>query len=130
MRIAEFEGELTELLKYDAVQSVVYGFKRNSVWTAAAIKYVSGIGGMIAVDDDPGKIRPNLDVSGAGFTSFLCYSAGWLNRPQAERDNIVSRLPIQRATYAEPGLEAGHWASDRTYGAGGVALSRHNVGGV
>jgi hypothetical protein len=130
VRIADFEAELSELLKYDAVESVVYGFQRHEAWTAATIKYVRGPGGMIAVDDDPGKIRPNLDVSGAAFTSFLTYSAAWFRLSGAERAAIESRLVIQRSGSAEPQLEAGHWVSDRTYGSGGVALSRSSVGGV
>ena len=30
-----YEEELTILLKYDAVDEVVYGFKRNDLWTMA-----------------------------------------------------------------------------------------------
>jgi hypothetical protein len=125
--IADYEGELTELLKHDAVQTATYGFKRNGVWTQAVVKYVTSSGGLLLVDDDPGKIRANLDVSGASFTSYLTYSPKWWAMPEPERAHIKARLPIQRTTGDEPGLEAGHWQNDLSYGAGGRALARSTV---
>ena len=125
--IADYEGELTELLKQDAVHSATYGFKRNGVWTQAVVKYVASNGGMLVVDDDPGKIRANLDVQGASFTSFLTYSASWWALSEAERALIRSRLPVQRTTGDEPGLETGQWHNDLNYGAGGRALARSTV---
>src|SRR4051794_18668723 len=70
--IADYEAELIELLKHDVVETVTYGFKRNGKWTEATVRYRS-IGGSLSADDDPGKIRPGLDVTGASFTSFLVF---------------------------------------------------------
>lgn len=125
--IADYEGELTELLKHDGVDAATYGFKRNGVWTQAVVKYVTSSGGVLLVDDDPGKIRANLDVSGASFTSYLTYSQKWWSIPEPERAYIKARLPVQRTTGDEPGLETGHWQNDLNYGAGGRALARSTV---
>ena len=125
--IDKYEAELTVLLKYDAVDEVVYGFKRNGFWTMASARYVALPGGSIRVDDDPGKIRPGLDVSGASFTSFLTYSSRWFALSPAERANIEHDLPFSRTTQNTPGLEAGYWAEDRNYVAGGRGLGRSTV---
>ncbi len=129
-QIADYEAELSALLKLELVQYVIYGFKRNDAWTPATVRYVCGQGGVLSVDDDPGKIQAKVDISGATFGSYLTYSAAWDKLTQAERLTIKSRLPFDRSGADEPQLEAGHWVSDRTYGAAGVALARSSVGGV
>ncbi len=125
--IAKYEAELTILLKYDAVNDVVYGFKRNGLWTLASVRYVALPGGSIQVDDDPGKIRPGVDVTGASFTSFLTYSGRWTSLSSTDQERINRELPFQRSTSATPGLETGHWAQDHNYMAGGRGLSRSTV---
>ena len=75
-----YEAELIVLLKYDAVDTVIYGFQRNGRWTRASAKYVALPGGSIHADDDPGKIRPGLDVRNARFMSCLTYSFRWWRR--------------------------------------------------
>jgi hypothetical protein len=125
--IAKYESELTILLKYDAVEGVVYGFKRNGLWTRASVRYVALPGGSIQVDDDPGKIRPGVDVTGASFTSFLTYSSRWSSLSSTEKERIDRELPFQRSNAPTPGLEAGYWAQDHNYMAGGRGLSRSTV---
>ena len=113
--IASYEAELVELLKHDVVDTVIYGFKRDGKWTEAAVRYRS-IGGSLSADDDPGKIRPGLDVAGASFTSFLVFNENWSKLSDAERAAIEAGLPFQRASGSLPALEAGYWADDLTYG--------------
>lgn len=125
--IDRYEGELAGLLKHDAVDTVVYGFQRNSLWTPASVRYRAIPGGSLATDDDPGKIRPGIDIAGAHFTSFLSYSNTWFNLSQAERDSIEKSLPIQRSTRAVPNLESGAWSDDLSYSAGGRGLGRSSV---
>ena len=125
--IDQYEAELVVLLKYDAVDTVIYGFKRNDLWTMASAKYVALPGGSIYIDDDPGKIRPGLDVSNAHFTSFLTYSSRWWSLTEVERLRIINELPIQRGTGYSSGLETGYWAGDRNYVAGGRGLGRSTV---
>lgn len=125
--IDDYEAELAVLLNHDAVDSVVYGFKRNGLWTMASVRYVALPGGTIQADDDPGKIRPNYDVTGASFTSFLTYSSNWNSLTTEQRDRIKRELPFQRTTDNTPGLEIGYWADDRNYVAGGRGLGRSTV---
>lgn len=125
--IDDYEAELVELLKYDVVATVAYGFQRNGKWTEAAVRYKALPGGGLVPDDDPGKIRPNLDVSGASFTSFLTYNSRWAGLSGNERAAIAAACPFRRSSGDEPGLEAGYWEVDRTYTAGGRGLARSSV---
>lgn len=125
--IDRYEGELAGLLKHDAVDNVVYGFQRSSLWTPASVRYRSIPGGSLMADDDPGKIRPGIDVSGARFTSFLSHSSSWWKLSQADRDSIIEQLPIKRSTGSAPNLESGAWSDDLSYSAGGRGLGRSSV---
>ena len=125
--IAQYEQELVVLLKHDVVAEVVYGFKRNDRWTEAAARYVSSSGGILMADDDPGKIRPGLDIAHTFFTSFLIYTAKWHSLPEADRTAIKSQCPFPRTTGATPGLEVGVWVDDLNYTAGGRGLGRSVV---
>jgi hypothetical protein len=125
--VDRYEGELSGLLKNDAVDTVVYGFQRNSLWTPASVRYRAIPGGTLMADDDPGKIRPGIDVGGATFTSFLSYSSSWWKLSQADRDNIRDGLPIKRGSGSAPNLETGAWSDDLSYSAGGRGLGRSSV---
>lgn len=124
--ISNYEGELVVLLQHDAVKEVVYGFQRNNAWTEAAVKY-KALGGVLQTSDDPGKILPNLDVSGATFTSFLTYSSNWTSLSQPEKDAIKQSCPFVRGTGEVPHLENGYWSDDHSYSAGGRGLGRSSV---
>ena len=122
--IDQYEGELAVLLKYGVVIAVTYGFQREGKWTEASVKYTA-LYGALSSNDDPGKIRPGLDVTGASFTSFL--EPDWRSFTQAERDAIRKECPFQRSTGNTPPLEAGYWAEDLNYAAGGRGLGRAMV---
>ncbi|MBN8995369.1 MAG: hypothetical protein J0H94_09090 [Rhizobiales bacterium] len=125
--IDDYEKELVEMLKHDVVAYVEYGFKRDGKWTEAAVRYKALPGGTLVADDDPGKIRPRLDVAGASFTSFMSYNDKWWSKTQAERDAIKQSCPFQRTSGSAPALEAGNWAEDLNYVAGGRGLGRATV---
>lgn len=125
--IQNYESELTQLLKHDVVDTVVYGFKRAGKWTEATVKYRALSGGNLATDDDPGKIRPSLDIVGARFASFLSYNSKWSRLSESERQAIERSLPFQRSTSATPALESGYWNDDLSYSAGGRGLGRSSV---
>jgi hypothetical protein len=125
--IDSYEAEITTFLKEDVIESVVYGFKRNGAWTEAAVRYTARPGGLLSADDDPGKIRPGIDVAGGSFTSFLCYNARWWSLTEVGRAGIKASLPFQRSSGSAPPLETGIWADDLNYLAGGRALGRSTV---
>jgi hypothetical protein len=125
--IDDYEREIVEFLRHDVVESVTYGFKRNGMWTEAAVRYRALPGGTLVTDDDPGKIRPRLDVAGATFTSFLVHNNNWLNMTPTEREAIESACPFRRSSGTEPPLESGYWSDDLNYTAGGRGLGRSTV---
>ena len=122
-----FEKELAVLLKHDVVGSVIYGFKRNGKWTEATVRYTALPGGTLQADDDPGKIRPNLDVAGATFTSFLGLNVNWSKLTAAQQAAIEAESPVQRADGSAPPLESGFWVDDLSYSAAGRGLGRATV---
>jgi Bacterial HORMA domain family 1 len=122
--IDDYEEELSVLLDHDVLAWVEYGFQRDGKWTEAAVRYTALPGGTLVASDDPGKIRPNLDVAGAQFTSFLDYNSNWYKKSEAERAAIAAQRPFTRGTGSEPPLESGYWASDLNYTAGGRGLGR------
>lgn len=126
--INDYEAEMVDLLKRNFVDNVTYGFKRNGKWTEAAVRYKALPGGTLVTDDDPGKIRPRLNVEGASFTSFLEYNSNWWKLTAEVRDSIKNRLPFQRSSGEAPALEAGYWKDDLNYVAGGRGLGRSTVG--
>jgi len=125
--IERYEKELAVLLKYDVVATVTYGFKRNGAWTEVTVRYTALPGGSLQADDDPGKIRPNLDIAGASFYSFLTHNDNWSNLSAAERTAIEGESPVSRGTGDNPPLESGYWLSDLNYSAAGRGLGRATV---
>lgn len=125
--IADYEAEAVSMMKAGYLSSVTYGFKRNGSWIEPTIRFTArDLASGAANDDDPGKIRPGKDVTGASFYSFLTYTAAYYSLSQAERDAFKSGLAVERTTGKEPPVN-GYLDSDRTYSAGGRALDRSSV---
>jgi hypothetical protein len=126
-RIAEFEVELTELLKAGYLGTVTYGFRRGSDWIEPTLRYTArDLAGGASNDDDPGKIRATANVEGASFHSYLIYSQAWDRLSAADQEAFEKKLPFQRGGALEPGV-SGYFADDRTYSSGGRALNRATV---
>lgn len=126
-RIAVFEAEIVEYLKHDYLGTVTYGFKRNGDWIEPMLRYTArDLAGGAADDDDPGKVRPGANISGATFYSFLTYGSAWYSAPEADKSAFEKRLPFQRGTGSEPGI-VGYLVDDRTYSSGGRALNRASL---
>lgn len=126
-RIAEFEAEATELLKAGYLKEVTYGFQRNGAWIEPTIRYTArDLAEGAAGDDDPGRIRPGADVTGAKFASYLVCSTAWDALTSAQQTAFEATLPFSRNGAAAPTI-SGYLAQDRTYSAGGRALDRASV---
>jgi len=125
--IDEYEAEAIAILKAGYLQTVTYGFQRDGKWVEPTLVYnAADVAGWTAPDDDPGRIRPRADTTGASFTSYLTYTPAWLNLTVAERDSFEQGLPFQRTDAPTPGIN-GYLIQDRTYSAGGQSLSRSSV---
>lgn len=127
-RIAQFEGEVIELLRQGYLGTVTYGFRRKNEWVEPALRYTAKdlISGNI--DDDPGRVPPNLNIVGAEFHSYLTYSSAWGRLTEAERQAVESKLPLQRTGAPEPKASAGsYFVDDKTYSSGGRTLGRSSI---
>ena len=125
--IAQYETEITELLKAGYLGTVTYGYRRGNNWVEPTLRYrARDLAGVAANDDDPGRVRPGANIAGAEFYSYLTYSAAWDRLTETERAAFKRRLPFTRGGAPEPGVN-GYLADDRTYSAGGRALNRASV---
>jgi hypothetical protein len=125
-QINQYEEEVIALLKGGYLDQVTYGFKRDNSWIEPTLRYTAKDLLNTQDDDDPGRIIPGRDVSGAGFYSYLKYNSAWDALPQADKDKFKSQLPFKRTGADEPGVD-GYFSSDKTYSAGGRALNRSSV---
>jgi len=125
-RIADYETEAIALMKAGYLNYVWYGFKRNGFWIEPTLKYTAQDLYSGSVDDDPGKIRPGADVSGASFSSYLTYTSKWYALSASDQDAFERSLPYIRTGADEPSV-SGYLSTDRTYSSGGRALERATV---
>ncbi|MBY5828649.1 hypothetical protein HFN47_00835 [Rhizobium leguminosarum] len=124
--IEAYEGEVIAMLKAGYLGTVTYGFKRTGEWIEPTLRYTAHELASSATDDDPGKIRPNANVSGATFYSYLTYSDAWSRLSSAEQDRFKKELPFYRSGASEPSV-SGYFSDDRTYSSGGRSLNRASV---
>jgi len=124
--ILDYEEEVKVFLKAGYLDTVTYGFKRDGKWIEPTLKYTASELTSGDVDDTPGRIRPNADITGASFYSYMTYSAAWRNASQNERDAIKGQVPISRSGADEPAVN-GYLTSDLSYSSGGRALNRSTV---
>lgn len=124
--IADYEAEVIELLKAGYLGTVSYGYRRNGNWIEPTLIYTARDLTGISTNDDPGRIRPGANISGASFYSYLTYSSAWDNLSGPEKEDFKTRMPFKRGGANEPGIE-GYLSDDRTYSAGGRALNRTSL---
>lgn len=123
--IEKYEKEIAQYLKYRYLKKVSYGYKKDGNWIEPTLIYTPNDIESSA-NDDPGKVRPGRDISGASFYSFLEYSNEWFDLSESEKEKFNDRLPIDRGTADAPSIN-GYLEDDRTYSSGGKALSRSSV---
>ncbi len=125
LSINNFENEVIELLKHGYLKKVSYGFQKDEQWIEPTLIYEASELN-IAANDDPGKVRPGKDITGASFCSYLEYSNAWDSLSGEEKESFEHGLPIQRTTGSVPSI-SGYLDNDRTYSSGGRALLRSSV---
>ncbi len=124
-QIEEFEEEIAQLLKHGYLATATFGFKLDSKWIEPTFSYTAS---QISngVDDMPGTLRPNADVSNAYFGSYVTYTDKFDLLTSSERTEFKNTLPIQRVGADEPS-ESGYYESDKTYSSGEKSLSRKSL---
>ena len=119
--------EAVMLLKFNFLKRITYGFQRYEKWIEPTLKYTAhDLMNDYENDDDPGKIRPGKDVSGAVFSSFLEYSNSWKKLSSEEQNEFENQLPFQRSFGTEP-LFNGYLYRDLTYSSGGRTIYRESL---
>lgn len=126
--IYDYEAELIEMLKAGYLGTVTYGFRRGDGWIEPALRFTAHeLADGSATDDDPGRVRPGADTSGATFYSYMTYSDAWNRLSWDEQQSFKkSTLPFVRGGAPEPGVD-GYLSTDRAYSSGGRALQRASV---
>jgi hypothetical protein len=125
--ITDYENELIEFLKGGYLSEVTYGFQKDDKWIAPTLRYTaSELAGLYGTDDDPGKIKPGADISGAYFTSYLVKNSVYHNLSSSDQDSFQNSLPFKRTGAPAPGIN-GYLSSDRIYSSGGKSLDRSSV---
>lgn len=125
--IDAYQKEVVEFLKEGLLETVTYGFKRDGAWTEPTLCYTSrDLLGVNGIDDDPGRIRPGAQISGASFYSYLTYNAEWSRLTPEQRMEFTKRLPFRRTAGKEPSAN-GYWHRDLAYSAGGRSLDRASL---
>ncbi|HNC21755.1 hypothetical protein [Accumulibacter sp.] len=125
--INNYEAEVIELLKAGYLGTLTVGFLRDGHWIEPTLRYTArDLAGMTASDDDPGRVLPGRNISGAKFHNQLTYSSAWQSLPESEKEAFEERMPFRRRTMAQPPVN-GYMVDDKTYSAGGRALSRASV---
>lgn len=125
--IADYEIEVTQLLKAGYLCSVTYGYRRAGLWVEPTLRFtVRDLMGASTDDDDPGRVRPGADITNATFYSYLIYNLAWQHLSDSEKTQFEQSLPVKRKGAPEPG-DNGYWHEDRTYSSGGRALDRTSI---
>jgi hypothetical protein len=125
--ITSFETELTEVLRKGFLGSVAYGFKKDGKWIEPTLKYTaSQLENDNYSDDDPGRIVPGANTTGAAFYSYLTNNGAWSKLTAEEREAFNKTLPFQRTGAPEPEIN-GYLTSDKSYASGGKSLERSTV---
>lgn len=122
-QIADYEAELTVFLKAGCLAIVTYGYRRDGSWIEPTVQYSARDLFGLATDDDPGRIRPGANTTGASFYSYLEYSGSWDRLSQPERDVLQRQVPVQRSGAPKPAM-SGYFETDKTYSSGGRSLQR------
>lgn len=125
--IADYQREAVALLKGEYLDTVTYGFRRDTNWVVA-LHYAAQQGGVMIEDDSPGQIPVGVAIDGqCRFASFLCYNRNWdgLSANQQEQLYKDAGIKLRRTSGDEP---YGAWRYDKVYSAGGRGVSRGVVG--
>ncbi|CAK2105746.1 CD-NTase-associated protein 7 [Vibrio crassostreae] len=124
-QVSDFEEEIAQLLKNGYLDTATFGFQRDNKWIEPTFSYTAS---QISsgIDDTPGTLKANADVSNARFHSYVTYTDKYFELTQSERVAFKNTLPVQRVGADEPGA-SGFYENDKTYSSGERSLSRKSL---
>ncbi len=121
--IADYEGELIEMLAGEYVDEYEFGFKKGGK-RVLTFRYTVGPDGGLHGDSNAGGIYAKATLAGASYFNFMSYTDKWAKLTSTQKSTIKSTLPIQRTAGSLPGDGDGYWQTDHGYTAGGVRVGR------
>ncbi len=124
--IDKYEEELIQFLKNGYLKEVTYGFKKDDKWVEPTLKYTAKELAKSGLDEDPGKILPGADISGAYFYSYMTYTQPYFDMSYNERQKFGQTLPFLRTGADYPSIN-GYFSNDRSYYSGGRGLDRSTL---
>lgn len=125
-RIEKYDREVVELMTAGYLHTITYGYSRNNSWIEPTLRYTALDLAIPGFGDNPGRVLPGANVTGASFGSYLTYSSAWDALPAAQRDAFGRRLPFKRCGAPAPEVD-GYWYRDLIYFSGGRGLQRAAV---
>jgi Bacterial HORMA domain family 1 len=95
--IAKYETEVIELLKAGYLGTLTVGFRRDGRWIEPTLRFTArDLAGGIAINDDPGRIKPGANIVGASFYNYLTYSLAWYRLTPLQQDAFQRAMPFYR----------------------------------
>lgn len=121
--VTDFAEEAALLLAKRCLGTVEYGAKIGGV-VVFALRYTARPDGTLSIDDRPGRVPSDLDLTRASFYSWLTHSDEWRKLGATEQALIESSSPIQRSAGPEPVIGYGSWSGQRSYSSNGEGVDR------
>jgi len=121
--INSYEEELVAMLAGGYVTSYEFGFQTSDDERVLSWKYTVGPSGDLE-GGRSGGLYAQASLAGTSMFNFLTTNSKWSNLPAADRANVDAQHPIDRVPGSPPADGNGYWSSNRTYAAGGVAVTR------
>jgi hypothetical protein len=121
MEIDAYQQEMVILLKDSYLSSMDYGFQKDGSWVLALSYSVNPLTG--SIDQNPGRIPPGKDITGAQFYSYRRPSQKYWGLQDPERAKVESSNPVKREGADDPstGLIG---SADKSYSSGGQQVDR------
>lgn len=107
-KIEKFITEAELYLAAGYLDSVRYGFKRDG---QVIFELVYTASDATSINDKPGRIPVDVNVSGSAWFSYLKQNNAWWSLSSAQREAFRAKLPLERTFAGEPELAPGVQAS-------------------
>lgn len=121
--VAAYEKELVAMLAGGFITSYEFGFQTASDTRVLSWKYTVGPSGDLE-GGRSGGLYAQASLAGTSMFNFLTTNSKWANLSETEKAKVRAQHSIHRVTGNPPADGNGYWSSNRTYAAGGVAVTR------
>lgn len=121
--IAGYQAELTAMLAGGYVTSYEFGFQTASDKRVLTWKYTVGPSGELE-GGRSGGLYTQADLAGTSLFNYLITNSKWSALPDETQAKVEAQHPVRRIECDPPSDGNGYWATNRSYTAGGVAVTR------